>query len=73
MALQSLAEVSNAGPGPKTIAVYLVGKRDSYVIVARLSPEFTGRLVDRWTVGGERIPAGCAVNKESTHLTMHCG
>ncbi|GGG03144.1 MULTISPECIES: phage antirepressor KilAC domain-containing protein [Cysteiniphilum] len=28
--------------------VYLIGKRDSYVIVAQLSPEFTARLVDRW-------------------------
>lgn len=27
---------------------YHVGKRDSYVIVAQLSPEFTARLVDRW-------------------------
>jgi phage regulator Rha-like protein len=27
---------------------YLIGKRDSYVIVAQLSPEFTARLVDRW-------------------------
>ena len=27
---------------------YQVGKRDSYVIVAQLSPEFTARLVDRW-------------------------
>lgn len=25
-----------------------VNKRDSYVIVAQLSPEFTARLVDRW-------------------------
>lgn len=41
-------EVSNEGPGPKAISVYLVGKRDSYVIVAQLSPEFTARLVDRW-------------------------
>ncbi|MEG2816633.1 MAG: Rha family transcriptional regulator [Comamonas sp.] len=29
-------------------AVYHVGKRDSYVIVAQLSPEFTAALVDRW-------------------------
>ena len=28
--------------------LYLVGKRDSYIIVAQLSPEFTARLVDRW-------------------------
>lgn len=27
---------------------YKVGKRDSYVIVAQLCPEFTARLVDRW-------------------------
>lgn len=27
---------------------YLMGKRDSYVVVAQLSPEFTARLVDRW-------------------------
>lgn len=28
--------------------LYLVNQRDSYVIVAQLSPEFTARLVDRW-------------------------
>lgn len=28
--------------------VYYVCKRDSYVIVAQLSPQFTARLVDRW-------------------------
>lgn len=31
-----------------TERVYLIGKRDTYVIVAQLSPEFTARLVDRW-------------------------
>ena len=30
------------------VQVYLIGKRDSYVVVAQLSPEFTARLVDRW-------------------------
>jgi phage regulator Rha-like protein len=29
-------------------AVYMINKRDSYVVVAQLSPEFTARLVDRW-------------------------
>ena len=33
---------------PRTTRVYRIGKRDSYVIVAQLSPEFTARLVDRW-------------------------
>jgi phage regulator Rha-like protein len=41
-------EVSNPGHGPRLITVYHLGKRDSYVVVAQLSPEFTGRLVDRW-------------------------
>jgi phage regulator Rha-like protein len=27
---------------------YQISKRDSYIIVAQLSPEFTARLVDRW-------------------------
>lgn len=46
--LQPLAEVPNPVFGPKTIKVYHVSQRDSYVIVAQLSPEFTARLVDRW-------------------------
>jgi phage antirepressor YoqD-like protein len=48
IALPPLAEVSNPGPGPRFVTEYRVGQRDSYVIVAQLSPEFTGRLVDRW-------------------------
>ena len=36
---------------------YHIGKRDSYVVVAQLSPEFTARLVDRW----QELEAGSAV------------
>ena len=32
----------------QTVSVYRVNKRDSYVVVAQLSPEFTAKLVDRW-------------------------
>ncbi len=39
---------------PRSIKVYLIGKRDTYVIVAQLSPEFTARLVDRWQELEER-------------------
>lgn len=40
-----LGEKSSGGrPG----TVYDVKKRDSFVVVAQLSPEFTARLVDRW-------------------------
>lgn len=35
---------------------YRISKRDSYVIVAQLSPEFTARLVDRW----QELEAGLA-------------
>ncbi|MDX7987842.1 phage regulatory protein/antirepressor Ant [Xenorhabdus sp. 12] len=41
-----LVEVRNHQNQP--IDEYRIGKRDSYVIVAQLSPEFTARLVDRW-------------------------
>lgn len=32
----------------QTYYEYFVGQRDSYIIVAQLSPEFTAKLVDRW-------------------------
>lgn len=41
-------ETSHSGAGARPVVVYLVGQRDSYVVVAQLSPEFTSRLVDRW-------------------------
>ncbi len=36
--------------------LYAVCKRDSYVVVAQLSPEFTARLVDRWQELEEAAP-----------------
>jgi phage regulator Rha-like protein len=41
-------ETSHEGAGARDVEVYRIGKRDSYVVVAQLSPEFTARLVDRW-------------------------
>jgi phage regulator Rha-like protein len=43
--LPPMAEIKTA---TKPVSVYKIGKRDSYVIVAQLSPEFTAALVDRW-------------------------
>lgn len=43
-----LVETSHAGAGARPVEVYLVDERDSYVVVAQLSPEFTARLVDFW-------------------------
>jgi phage regulator Rha-like protein len=46
--LPHFEEVPNPGPGPQVIKQYQIGKRDSFVVVAQLSPEFTAALVDRW-------------------------
>ncbi|MBR8217734.1 Rha family transcriptional regulator [Burkholderia sp. MBR-1] len=45
IASPAMQEKATAG---RPVVEYLVGKRDSYVIVAQLSPAFTARLVDRW-------------------------
>lgn len=41
----------------KPVRVYHLVKRDSYVVVAQLSPEFTARLVDRWQELEEKATA----------------
>lgn len=46
IASPQIEEKADTGGRPGT--EYRVGKRDSYIIVAQLSPEFTARLVDRW-------------------------
>lgn len=46
-ALQDMPSTDSLGRARLT-QIYRVNKRDSYVIVAQLSPEFTARLVDRW-------------------------
>ncbi len=50
IAFPQIVETSFTGADGRkqTVTEYQIGKRDSYVIVAQLSPEFTARLVDRW-------------------------
>jgi phage regulator Rha-like protein len=43
--LTPMREVNHRG---QNVTVYHVSKRDSYIVVAQLSPEFTAALVDRW-------------------------
>ena len=43
-----MVETSHEGAGARPVEIYQVDERDSYVVVARLSPEFTARLVDYW-------------------------
>ncbi len=51
-------------PNSKTM-VYVFsgeqGKRDSFVVVAQLSPEFTGALVDRWQELEQQVSASSPV------------
>lgn len=57
--LISYPQFVDGTPGANGVAerVYHVSKRDSYVVVAQLSPEFTARLVDRWQELEAGIPA----------------
>lgn len=47
----------------QTVQEYLVCKRDSYIIVAQLSPLFTARLVDRWQELEARTPAPAELSR----------
>ena len=69
--LPQIEEVSNTGPGPKTVKAYLVGKRDSYVVVAQLSPEFTARLVDRPTKTALNLGRAKAFGKNLPLMHSH--
>lgn len=46
--IQSTPPVDFKNANNVTSQEYVIGKRDTYVIVAQLSPTFTARLVDRW-------------------------
>jgi phage regulator Rha-like protein len=62
-----MADGQKAGNGV-VVQEYLVNKRDSFVVVAQLSPEFTARLVDRW----QELEAGLApdLNTEEGKLVL---
>lgn len=51
-------QVTDSMGRPRSESVYMVNKRDSYVVVAQLSPEFTARLVDRWQELEQRATEG---------------
>lgn len=59
-------ETSHQGSGARDVEVYLVNKRDSYVIVAQLCPQFTARLVDRW----QELESGASAPRELTRLEL---
>lgn len=44
------------GTGGRNGTIYMVNERNSYVVVAQLSPEFTAQLVDEWKALKEQKP-----------------
>lgn len=52
---------------------YRVGKRESYIVVAQLSPEFTARLVDRWQELEAAAPAAVDLNDPSALRSLLLG
>jgi phage regulator Rha-like protein len=53
----------------RDVMVYRLSKRDSYVVVAQLSPEFTARLVDRWQeLEAKQAPAIAPIPKTRLEL-----
>lgn len=77
-ALQEIEEINNLGLSVKR-GYYCFegeqGKRDSIIVVAQLSPEFTARLVDRWREleSGKALPYShqqlSAINPDFAALT----
>lgn len=65
--LPAMQEIPTA---TKPVTVYRFageqGKRDSIVVVAQLSPEFTARLVDRWQAPGAMWSAGSRLASEKS-------
>ncbi len=51
------AEPYTSEQNGQTYYEYYISKRDSYVIVAQFSPEFTAALVDRWQALESQVPA----------------
>lgn len=49
----------------RVVQVYKVGERDSYVVVARISPEFTAKLVDYWQEHKSQKPVAIPTTAEA--------
>lgn len=72
--LPPLVEVTNHLG--QTVCEYRICKRDSYVVVAQLSPEFTARLVDRWQeleAQQPRFDPAAALNDPATMRSLLLG
>ncbi len=75
--VEEIATTPTGGRRTRVTSVYHLEKRDSYVVVAQLSPEFTARLVDRWqeleaqsakstSLTGPRLMAAALIEADAT-------
>jgi phage antirepressor YoqD-like protein len=68
---QSVECLYRSVDGGREYPEHVLSKRDSLVLVARLSPEFTGRVVDRWMELEARPAAPAALSRmELIQLAM---
>ncbi len=44
----SSLETSHEGAGARSVEVYRVNKRDSFIVVAKVSPQHIGKVIDAW-------------------------
>ena len=44
----SSRETSHGGAGARSVEVYRVNKRDSFIVVAKVSPQHIGKVIDAW-------------------------
>ena len=66
-----LTPMGEVNEGGQTVQVYHVGKRDSYIVVAQLSPEFTAVLVDRWQeLESKQAPAALTQDEQLLALAQ---
>lgn len=74
IALPATQEKATAGrPSIEYVFSGQQGKRDSYVVVAQLCPEFTAKLVDRWQELEARQDAPLALNDPAQLRTLLLG
>lgn len=71
IALPAMQEKPTAGrPSKEFIFTGEQGKRDSIIVVAQLSPEFTARLVDRWQELEAQAASGVLALPDFTNPAM---
>lgn len=69
----SMTENPTSELGGRPVEIYHVNERDSYVVVAQLSPEFTALIVDHWRqLRGENMELKALVAEQGKKIDQLC-